>query len=141
MKRPKKKKVKHLIYTSRPVGFDDNIVIGILESSRKNNIKSDITGALLYRQDLYFQFLEGPEDEIDKTYERIMEDTRHTDVYNLKESVSNRRLFSSWAMRGDPLKTWMWSHDQVKDGIMKRLSREESLAVFEKLSRDVDQFN
>ena len=30
---------------------------------------------------------------------------------------------------------------EVKDGIMKRLSREESLAVFEKLSRDVDQFN
>ena len=84
------KKVKHLIQSSNPVGFDDNVIKTILAVSRDNNTKNDITGALIYRQDLYFHFLEGPEDEADKTYKKIMTDKRHNDLYKLSENLDTR---------------------------------------------------
>ena len=141
MRNNSKEKLKRLIYSSQPVGFDDHIVRAILSRSRDNNAKNSITGALIYRQDLYLQFLEGAEEKVDQTYERIIKDTRHTDIHKLSESIDNRRYFSSWAMRGDPEETWMWSHEEVKSGLMKNLSAQEALSVFERLSRNVDQFN
>ena len=100
--------------------------------SRDNNTKNDITGALIYRQDLYFHFLERPEDEVDKTYKKIMTDKRHNDLHKLSENLDTRRLFSTWAMRGNPVETWMWSYEEVKGALMKNLSAEEANAVFEK---------
>jgi len=141
MRNNSKEKLKRLIYSSQPVGFDDHIVRAILSSSRDNNVNNNITGALIYRQDLYLQFLEGAEEKVDQTYERIIKDTRHTDIHKLNESIDNRRYFASWAMRGDPVETWMWSHEEVKSGLMKKLSMQEALSVFERLSRNVDQFN
>ena len=141
MRNQNKKKVKHLIYSSNPVGFDDNVIKEILAVSRDNNTKNDITGALIYRQDLYLQFLERPEDEVDNTYKKIMTDKRHNDLHKLSESIDSRRLFSTSAMRGDPVETWMWSYEEVKGGLLKNLSAEEASAAFEKLSKNVDQFN
>ena len=141
MRRGSKEKLKHLIYSSRPVHFDATVVDGILTSSKENNKKSGVTGALIYRQDLYLQFLEGPEDQVDQTYRKIIEDPRHRDLKKLRDDSNDRRLFSSWAMRGDPVETWMWSYEEVKNGLLTRLSSQESLDVFEKLSRNVDQFN
>ena len=141
MRRGSKEQLKHLIYISRPVHFDATVVGGILTSSKENNKKSGVTGALIYRQDLYLQFLEGPEDQVDQTYKKIFEDPRHKDLKKLRDASNNRRLFSSWAMRGDPIETWMWSYEDVKNGLLNRLSSQESLDVFEKLSRNVDQFN
>ena len=100
--------------------------------SRDNNTKNDITGALIYRQDLYFHFLERPEDEVDKTYKKIMTDKRHNDLHKLSENLDTRWLFSTWAMRGNPVETWMWSYEEVKGALMKNLSAEEANAVFEK---------
>ena len=141
MRNQNTEKVKRLIYSSKPVGFDDNVVKAILDISRDNNAENFITGALIYRQDLYLQFLEGPADKVDKTYRKILNDKRHTDLHKLSERSSARRLFATWAMRGDPVETWMWSYEEVKGGLMKNLSEEEAIATFEKLARDVDQFN
>ena len=141
MRRGSKEKLKHLIYSSRPVHFDATVVDGILTSSKENNTKSGVTGALIYRQDLYLQFLEGPEDQVDQTYRKIIKDRRHRDLKKLRDASNNRRLFSSWAMRGDPVETSMWSYEEVKNGLLTRLSSQEALYVFEKLSRNVDQFN
>ena len=141
MKRQNKKQIKHLIYTSQPVKFDDINISNILKSSQRNNSKNGITGALIFREDLYLQFLEGPENKVIEAYEKIKNDNRHTNVLKLKEDLTDRKLFTSWAMRGDPVKTWMWSYEDVENGIVNKLTPEDSLAVFEKLSREVDQFN
>ena len=141
MRRGSKETLKHLIYSSRPVNFDGAIIDNILISSSRNNSKSGVTGALIYRQDLYLQFLEGPRDQVDKTYQRIIADSRHSELKKLRDSPNSRRLFSSWAMRGDSVETWMWSYEEVKNGLLTRLSSHEALEVFEKLSRTVDQFN
>ncbi len=141
MRTKKKEPIKYLIYTSIPSRFDESSFNEILSTSQTNNSKDNITGALIYRPDLYIQFLEGPVDSVDQTYKRIEKDKRHGDIHKLAEATTDRRLFTSWAMRGDPLETWMWSHEDVQNGVIKKLNPEEAFSTFNKLSRDVDQFN
>ncbi len=141
MKRHTKNDIKHLIYSSKPINFDDVSISDILKSSQNNNKNDGITGALIFREDIYLQFLEGPENKVDKTFNKIAFDPRHKNVLKLKEDITDRKLFASWAMRGDPVKSWMWSYEDVDNGIVKKLKPEDAFAVFEKLSREIDQFN
>ena len=133
--------IKNLIYVSNPVGFNEKNIKNILETSNINNKKNKVTGCLIYRQDLYLQFLEGPQKELEFTYNKILSDKRHTDIHKLSENSTKRRLFTNWAMRGDPLMTSMWTHKDIKDGKVKKLNSNEALKLFEKFSREIDQFN
>ena len=49
-----------LIYASRPFGYDDLTLISILMQARENNARNGITGALICREDVFLQILEGP---------------------------------------------------------------------------------
>ena len=51
-----------LIYASRPFGYDELTLVGILASARRNNERDGITGALICREDLFVQLLEGRRD-------------------------------------------------------------------------------
>ena len=133
--------IKNLIYVSNPVGFNEKNIKNILETSNINNKKNKVTGCLIYRQDLYLQFLEGPQKELELTYNKILSDKRHTDIQKLSENSTKRRLFTNWAMRGDPLMSSMWTHKDIKDGKVKKLNSNEALKLFEKFSREIDQFN
>ena len=108
--------IKNLIYVSNPVGFNEKNIKNILETSNINNKKNKVTGCLIYRQDLYLQFLEGPQKALEFTYNKILSDKRHTDIHKLSENSTKRRLFTNWAMRGDPLMTSMWTNKDIKDG-------------------------
>ena len=141
MTRKERSEIKHLIYYSIPTSGDTGITKDILETSRENNSESGVTGALICRSDLYFQFLEGPIDAVDQTFEKIKLDKRHKYIHKIKESITNRRLFATWAMREDPVKTWMWTRKDVKDGILKQIKPSEAFNTFERLSREVDQFS
>ena len=141
MKRHTKNDIKHLIYSSKPINYDDVSISDILKSSQNNNKNDGITGALIFREDIYLQFLEGPVNKVDKAFNKIASDPRHKNVLKLKEDITDRKLFASWAMRGDPIKSWMWSYEDVDNGIVKKLKPEDAFAVFEKLSREIDQFN
>ena len=107
-------KLKHLIYYSVPTTFDEETIEEILLKSRQNNAQSNVTGALICRSDLYFQYLEGPIDEVNKTFKKIELDNRHKNIQKIKEDETTRRLFASWAMRDDPVKSWMWTRTEVK---------------------------
>ena len=63
--------IKNLIYVSNPVGFNEKNIKNILKTSIINNKKNKVTGCLIYRQDLYLQFLEGPQKELEFTYNKI----------------------------------------------------------------------
>jgi hypothetical protein len=67
-------------------------------------------------------------------------DNRHLEIQKLRDKITGRRLFASWAMKFDPYKSWMWTKEEVKGGALKRLCSDEALAVFEKLARESDQF-
>jgi hypothetical protein len=65
----------------------------ILEIARRNNKAANVTGAMLLTQSGFAQVLEGPRDVVEKTFERIGIDPRHTDVMVLSFTPIERRAF------------------------------------------------
>jgi len=127
-----------LIYSSKPFGFDDAALNGILSIARRNNPREAITGALICRQDLYLQLLEGPQAAVDMRYVSIARDNRHLEVIKRASRTVTERLFPNWAMRDDPARSWMWTAEAVKLGALDRASPADFIAVFERLAAEVD---
>jgi Sensors of blue-light using FAD len=127
-----------LIYASRPFGFDEQVLSHILFKARHNNARDNITGALICRADLYLQLLEGPEGAITSLYAKIRQDDRHVEVRKLLQAEVTERLFPNWAMKDDPVRSWMWSQDEVDAGAVDKASGGEVMAVFARLAREPD---
>lgn len=70
----------------------------IIEISKKNNADQGITGALLYNGGYFIQVLEGPDEAINKTLERIKQDSRHDSIRILSDHTFEKRRFSKWDM-------------------------------------------
>ncbi len=126
--------VMQLIYVSRPFGYDDLDLLTILNSARRNNVRDRITGALICREDLYMQLLEGPEALVQDAYKRIAADNRHTEVRLLFAGDAEARLFPAWAMRHDSAHSWMWSREDVAAGAAERATADEARAIFTRLA-------
>ena len=135
------KQLKQIIYSSRPLGFDKDTVQQILVSSCKNNQSVEVTGLLIYSEDQYLQLLEGPTPALEETFSKIKSDTRHDNIIVLKEDFTDRRLFSSWTMRPQPLDVMMFEEDDIKNGLIERFSPSQAFNVFNNFSREFDQFD
>lgn len=129
--------LKHLIYSSRPFGFDQNILNGILVNSVDNNKRNKLTGALICRSDLYLQYLEGPIESINETFKKIENDDRHVEIKVLKEGMHADRLFPKWAMRDDPVRSWMWSREEVDTGALDKISASDAFNIFQRHSKEL----
>ena len=70
----------------------------ILKSARKYNITLGITGMLMYYDGSFVQVLEGNEDAVKKTFERINKDDRHYQIMKMKEGLEMKRVFDDWSM-------------------------------------------
>src|SRR5262245_32085792 len=73
----------------------------ILEASRRNNARIDVTGMLLHIDSGFLQILEGPEQAVAGTYERIATDKRHAALRKLVDQPAAERLFAGWSMGFD----------------------------------------
>lgn len=122
-----------MIYTSRPFGFDSGTLNGILVHAQQANARADITGALICREDIYLQLLEGPEDAVRKTVERIKGDDRHLEVTVHVDKPVTERMFAKWAMLHDPAATWIWSRAEVTNDAVEHATAAEVEGFFEKL--------
>ncbi|HEU0044233.1 BLUF domain-containing protein [Sphingomonas sp.] len=122
--------VTQLIYMSEPFGYDSAVLSAILETARRNNARRGITGALICRQDIYLQLIEGDADAIDMLYARISEDDRHLAVTLLSRIAVSARLFPEWAMMHDPARSWLWSPDEVHAGAVRGATCEALQQVF-----------
>jgi hypothetical protein len=92
-----------LIYTSRPCieGTPDHrnqALRSILESARRNNRVSGVTGVLFYSRDSFLQILEGERCAVETTFEFIVTDRRHQDATVMLEADTRERLFGAWSM-------------------------------------------
>ncbi|MEL6219187.1 MAG: BLUF domain-containing protein [Pseudomonadota bacterium] len=123
-----------LVYASRPFGFDQAMLNGILQDARRCNERDNITGALIARGDLYLQLLEGPEEKVLTAYRRICSDDRHVEVTPLVRRRIKTRTFPGWAMRDDPAQSWVWSIEAVRDGAVERATEFEVHAFFKRLA-------
>jgi len=128
--------ISQLIYASRPFGFDDAMLNGILMDARRNNVRHDITGMLISRADIYLQLLEGPPAAVEAAFARIARDHRHLEVKRLYSSADAQRLFPDWAMRDDPARSWLWTEDEIAAGALEQASPEEIIRVFARLAAD-----
>lgn len=78
-------------------------VARILMTSRKNNARDQLVGGLYYGNDRFFQYLEGDEDAVRRTFDRILKDERHRNVVTLIEEPLTSRTFRNWSMKYVPL--------------------------------------
>ena len=70
----------------------------ILASSRRNNVREGVTGALLFNGKWFAQMLEGPLAKVEAVFERIQRDPRHADVTVLESGAARGRIFADWSM-------------------------------------------
>jgi hypothetical protein len=70
----------------------------ILAVSRRNNERSGITGLLVPGGRRFLQVLEGPEQEVLKTYVRIQADPRHRAFVLVCAQKVEERAFGHWSM-------------------------------------------
>lgn len=91
--------IYQLLYASSAITLlEQEDLKQILQSSRRNNPKSGITGLLLYQDGNFIQLLEGNKEAVKQTYDRIAEDERHAGLLILSERFHEERLFPEWAM-------------------------------------------
>ncbi len=90
----------NLVYCSRAaVGIDDADVNRIVESARRWNPVFGITGLLVFGSGVFFQWLEGPRENVLHLMSLLKADPRHESVVLLSESEEVReRLFPDWDM-------------------------------------------
>lgn len=90
----------NLVYCSRAApGVDEAAVAKIIASARRRNPAWGITGLLVFGSGIFFQWLEGPRDNVLELMARLKADTRHDNVVPLSESEEVReRLFPHWDM-------------------------------------------
>lgn len=126
-----------IIYMSQPFGYDESMLAGILLDARRCNNRDGITGALVCRHDVFLQLLEGPADKVEAAYARIGHDDRHTNVQQLVHGEIDARIFGDWDMLHDPAKSWVWSAQEINDGVLERATAEEIWDVFNGLAARV----
>jgi hypothetical protein len=70
----------------------------ILQVSRSRNKKIDITGVLMFNEQMFTQVLEGAERDVCTVFGSIERDARHADVSVLATGPVEYRRFASWKM-------------------------------------------
>ncbi|MFC3684848.1 MULTISPECIES: BLUF domain-containing protein [Hydrogenophaga] len=88
-----------LLYVSRAIDKDcTKSMESILETSRAHNLNHGITGVLCYGGGIFLQAIEGGRDTVNKLYNHIVLDKRHTDVALLHYEEISERRFGGWTM-------------------------------------------
>lgn len=71
----------------------------IITKAKYNNAKFDITGFLAHGKGIFFQWLEGPEENVVNLMKLIIQDQRHFNVVILiHEKNIDQREFKDWNM-------------------------------------------
>jgi hypothetical protein len=73
-------------------------MLGLLERSRQYNTVKGITGILLHKAGNFLQVIEGEEAEVLPLYNKICQDSRHTNVRKLLQRSLVERQFGDWSM-------------------------------------------
>ena len=88
-----------LIYTSEAKNnFSPSELQNLLLTVRRNNDRDAITGMLLYEDGTFLQVLEGENDVIESTYQRIAADKRHHKIMLIARFEIDHRSFHDWEM-------------------------------------------
>ncbi|HEX7637239.1 MAG TPA: BLUF domain-containing protein [Burkholderiaceae bacterium] len=78
--------------------LSDDDLRSIVAESRGRNVESGVTGVLLYCDGNFMQYLEGPDEALLPTYQRIRASTRHHRLNELINQPVSGREFGDWAL-------------------------------------------
>ncbi|MDP4697674.1 MAG: BLUF domain-containing protein [Burkholderiaceae bacterium] len=94
------KSLHNIVYCSRAAhGVDKEALEKIIATARHHNPRFGITGLLVFGSGVFFQWLEGPKDNVTSLFKMISADARHSDVVLLtQEDEFRERLFPNWDM-------------------------------------------
>ncbi len=127
-----------LMYASRATGVvDQDLLQGILRQSKLNNPAHGLTGLLCCSGGVFVQALEGGRAAVNRLYNLIVADPRHTDVVLLCYEEIGERRFAGWAMaqvnmsRLNPALLLKYSATATLDPYA--LSGKVSMALFDEL--------
>jgi hypothetical protein len=92
--------IHNIVYCSQASQYmDKDSIDRIIATSKHNNPRSGITGLLTFGSGFFFQWLEGPEDNVTSLFKTISADPRHFNVVLLtKEHEFRERIFPNWDM-------------------------------------------
>ena len=102
----------------------------ILATSRRNNAAAGLTGFLHRENDIYYQWLEGPEAQVAALFGQIAVDGRHRLVKLLSRRAIPVRKFQGWTMgyantNQGSLFDWAFEHE-----VPLHLPRPEDILAF-----------
>jgi Sensors of blue-light using FAD len=127
-----------LMYASRAVpAVDQEELQTILRQSKNRNPQHGITGVLCLSHGIFLQVLEGGRSAVNRLYNTIAADTRHTQVELLLYQEIGERRFAGWSMgqvnmsRLNPSLLLKYSATATLDPYS--VSGDVSLALFEEL--------
>ncbi len=138
-----------LIYASkRDVRIPLN-VHDIVRVSRKNNAAAGVTGFLFFDEKYFAQVLEGPRDDVNATYHRIIRDERHRDVVLMSCEEIQNRLFAYWSMglhdgMDDATRTYLLEACSLRELDLNCLTADNMLQFLLRLARitrKIDELN
>lgn len=92
--------ISTLLYVSRSTLLlpADRQIENIVDVSRQRNALAGITGALLYSEVHFAQYVEGPEEAVNALLCRLARDDRHINMTVVQRSAAKRRLFPDWTL-------------------------------------------
>ncbi len=74
-------------------------LLDLTKVAERRNRSEAVTGLMLYDDSQFFQWLEGPDDAVDRVMHSIAADPRHTDIEVLTRRPTARRAFHGWDMK------------------------------------------
>lgn len=86
-------------YSARTAGLS-SVVHDIVAASERNNSHDRVTGFLIFDKTYFMQVLEGEQAIVEKAYDRISQDPRHTELLILNSRLTDKRVFAEWSMGG-----------------------------------------
>lgn len=91
--------MRRIVYCSQATqDVSPEDLVALLELSRRNNERVGLSGMLLYCSQSFLQVLEGESAALDRTYDRIIADSRHTNLRKLMDAEVPAPLFPDWTM-------------------------------------------
>lgn len=101
--RPRQESLSVIAYRSRATSECPPAALQqLLEESRTRNRRAGLTGMLLYEHGSFFQWLEGPVEDLQRVWLCIARDRRHHQIKILQEGPISERLFEGWDLRMAP---------------------------------------
>ena len=98
-----------LTYRSRATSpLSETQLVDLQHSAAARNHAEGITGMMVYNDDRFFQWLEGPPASIARIWSSISRDPRHADIEAISVHTAPSRLFGNWSLKlttgqGEPL--------------------------------------